>query len=272
MSKKYMPICGIILAVLMLNLASAGVGFKQYSEVLDLQNMTQTYGYMQYGSSFESYPTTLCLFAWGVCYTSFVDYSDYVPSGQPFQAYIQYGLQPIAEWNDENIDSKIDYCTILVKESHFKKQANGTISTNIYYTLNRTFDKNDIYTTKDQYRHFISLYRGDYAETYLRCHFTGSNITLEIPASFSYTAPTYNCLACQYYESYRESVDQYLGDAIGIYASAVFRNIKLFLMWNIQIGITIFHVLRIVVLVALMGAGVLGIYWLYLFVRSFARR
>jgi hypothetical protein len=262
MNKKYfMLVVSCFLALLLTNLGSAGVGFKEYSKVIDLQNITTIYGYIQHGSSYSVTTSTLCFFAY--CYPITIDNSDFVPRGEPFQFYVQYGLQPIADWNLENPDNTIDYCRMLIRETH-----NINVTT---YTLNATFDITDISVTKDQYRYFVNLYRGDYAEVLFTCHYTG-NVTLKTPASFTLVAPTRNCLACQYFKNFKASIDNILGDAIGGYSLQIFNNLRLFLTWNIQIWITLFWVLQIIVLMTIMGAVFLGFYWVYLFARSLAKK
>jgi hypothetical protein len=271
-SKKTNLLMAFLLAgIMIMQMASAGVGYRSETFLYDATNITRTYAYFQHGQSLIAFQTSLCFFNY--CYTSFiVDETEFVPRGQPLQLYIQYGLDPIASWNLENPNSTIDYCRMLIKETHNTIAKDGSVIQTITYTLNRTFTTSDITVSKDQFRHFIALRRGSYAEVYSDCHFIGNNQTILSPLSFIFVTPTANCKACQYYENFKNSFDNVIGDAIQIYKNRILENIKLFVRWNMEIWTNIFSILRIILLVAVLGSAFLLFYYIYLLIRSFVRR
>jgi hypothetical protein len=268
--KIFMVMAFALMLILGVQFASAGIGFQQYSTLYDSTNITRIYSYVQRGSSFSVYQTTLCFFNW--CYDANVDFSDFVPMGTPLQFYIQYGLTPIADWNTANENTTIDYCTILIKESHFTRLNNGSLISNIQYTLNKTFTALDTTATPNQYREFVSLQRGDYAEIYADCHFTGSQQTIGIPLQFNIVTPTKNCKACQYLDTYKKNLDNYIGDILTGYSETLKDYMRQIISLNVEIWNIIFFVIQIVLLLFVVGIIFLGIYWFYLFIREQIRR
>lgn len=259
-----------LMTILMVQFASAGVGFQQYSTLYDNSNITRIYSYVQRGSSFGLYSTTLCFFAW--CYTTTVDNSDQVPMGTPFQFYVDYGLTPIMNWNSANENNTIDYCTMLVKESHFTRLKNGSLVMNIQYTLNKTFTVYDTLVTENKYRHFMSMNRGDYTEFFADCHFTGSEQTMNVPIQYNIVTPTKNCKACQYLENYKKTIDEETGDVLNSYSEILKGYIREIISLNIEIWNILFWIFKVVLLLAVIGLIFLGIYWFYLFIREQVRR
>jgi hypothetical protein len=260
----------LFLILMVLPIASAGIGYQQYSTLYDSTNITRIYSYVQRGSSFGIYSTTLCFYAW--CYDTSIDYSDYVPMGSPFQFYIQYGLTPIADWNIEKENNTIDYCSILVKESHFTRLANGSLIINIQDTLNQTFTALDTTATENQYRYFVSMQRGDYTEVYADCHFTGAEQIMSMPIQFSIVAPTKNCKACQYLETYKKSIDNMMGDILTGYSETLKGYMREIISLNIEIWNILFWIFKIALLLFVIGLVFLGIYWFYLFIREQMRK
>lgn len=250
----------LILPLIIIGNASAGVGYKEYSILNPNSNISRIYGFMQYGSTFNSFPTSLCFFNY--CYIAFIDQSDFVPFGTTFQAYILYGLEPISQWNQENenvTNATIDYCTINITETH-----NVTKS----LIFNRTFTETDIAVTPNQFKEFVSLQRGDYVEVTFDCHYIDSNTTILSPASFSFVAPTLNCQACQYYDNFKQSSDDFIADAITDFTDNIKNNMIIFLTLNWQLFITAFKIGRIIVLIFAVGLVFYILLAFYLFIKS----
>jgi hypothetical protein len=187
-----------------------------------------------------------------------------VPLGQPFQAYIEYGMTPLNEWNSQNPNATIDFCNIRIRETY-----NTSLST---ITLDKTFTIENTTITPNQYKQFVSLQRSDYAEVFFECHYTNSNDTILSPAQFRFTAPTLNCKACQYYNHFKASADEQVADSITDNTNSIKTNIILIVKWNISLWITFFLILTILALVSVSTLFFMGIYWAYLFVKSFGKR
>lgn len=267
-NSKLFIIAFIVASIIAMQTASAGVGMQNYPRLFDSSNITRDYGYIQYGSSVNRQPNVPCFYTF--CFDHMIDESDFIPAGQPLQAYILYGLDPIADWNVLNPNSTIDYCSILVKETHKINLKDGSNSYS-NYTLNKTFTASDEFTTKDMFRHFIFLQRGDYAEVFFDCHFTGQNQTILTPASFSIVVPTKNCLACQFYNNAVTEFDDIVSDAIQDLTNQMSAHIKSFMLLNVELGGILYWVLLTFLVISVIGGAFLILYYIYLFIKTLIR-
>jgi hypothetical protein len=268
-NNKFFIIAFLIAILVVMQGANASVGMQFYTKYKSDERITSNYGYMQYGSgtSFVGYG----LFGYRV----FGDEGDFVPHGQPFQAYILYGLDPIADWNALYPENTIDWCRILVREQH--KKISGVLfwqNTEFYinYTLNRTFTANDVSVLKDMSKHFISLQRGDFAEILFDCHFIGQNETILTPASFSITVPTKNCLKCQFVNSQIIEFDNIVANAIQDETNKIIEDIISFILININVLGIAFWISQTLLLISVVGIAFLVLFWVYLFIKSLIRK
>jgi hypothetical protein len=267
---NYLWIAFLLIGIMILPNVLGAVGFSEKTVAYNSTNITTNYAYINYGEA--SVWRSLGFYS----FKYWIEENDFVPYGTPYQAYIQYGLQPISEWNAENPSSPIDYCTILVKEYHYTRRFAGDtlnltdapVST---YTLNRTFTDADTSVTKDEYKFFISLNKFDFADIYFNCHFI-DDISILTPVSLKIVSPTKNCLACQYYNSYKASFDEIINDAIQDYTDAILTNSKNLLGWNIELWITLFWISLIAILFLVIGIIFLMIYWVYLYIKNLGKK
>lgn len=251
-----------------LQFVNAGVGVQAYTKLDNTTSITRNYGFFQYGDSINRQPNNLCFGS--ICLGYDIDETDHIPRGNPLQAIIIYGLDPISDWNARFPDSTIDYCRILVREQHLAQFGNNN-TFYINYTLNRTFTAEDI-TTKSMSRHFVFLQRGDYAEVFFDCHFTGAIQTILNPASFEIEVPTKNCLQCTYYNGVVNEFDDIVSDVLQDYTNEITDAIIQFIVFNFEILGYGFWVAMIFLLFAVLGAGLIVLDWVYLFIKSRIRR
>jgi hypothetical protein len=267
MKNKYSVMVAFILIAVMLSQGALAInGFREYSVVYDNLNITRNYARISYTE--ENYLTPAILYVIGIPYYHEID--NFVPKGKPYEAYITYGLQPLDDWNSQHPYNTIDYCRIIVKEWHLVNTATGGEDWSVVTSLNKTFTAGDTAVTTGSYRQFLILNKGEYARVYFDCHFTGANLTIEIPTSITITAPTYECKACQYYDEYKQSFDDVIGDAIETYTQTILKNTNLFIGWNFDIIITFFWLLQIVIFVSIVGIIFLGLWWVWRFLKRMA--
>jgi len=245
------------------NIASATNGFTAFAIMDNDTQITRNYGYFTLGESI--------IRVTGALFSYWAEQDNYIPKGQPSQLYVQYGLQPLADWNSQYPNSTIDYCIMRIKETHQLKTKDGYIP-NIVWSLNRTFTTEDIAVAENQFRQFVILYPYEYAEVYADCHFIGENQTIITTLTFKIVAPTWNCKPCQYYQNFKANFDDLIGDAIEININRINDNTKLILGWNIELWMTLFWIIRIIMLFAVISAIFLGLYWVWTFIKTIAKK
>lgn len=264
---KQQKIFMVMAFALMLIMVSQSVlainGFRATSVVYDTTNITRSYLRISYVE--ENYIT----YFWGLPFVHEID--NYVPLGQPYEAYLTYGLEPLDDWNAKYPNSQIDYCTILVKEYRIVNTANGGVDWNVVTALNRTFTTADTTATKDKYNQFFIFKKGEFARVYFDCHVIG-NLTIETPVSMTLTAPTFECKACQYLNTYKKNLDDTIGDTLNGYSEILKDYMKQIISLNIEIWNILFWIFKITLLLFVIGLIFLGIYWFYLFIKEQIRR
>ena len=266
MKNRYSVMIAFILIAIMLSQGALAInGFREFSVVYDNLNITRNYARISYTE--EQY-ITYGIF--GIPFHHEID--NFVPRGQPYQAYLTYGLQPLNEWNSQYPYSTIDYCTIIVKEWHLVNTADGGEDWSVVTSLNKTFTTQDTGVTEGSFRQFFILNKGDFARIYFDCHFTGTNLTISTPTRMTITAPTYECKACQYYEEFKKSFDDVIGDAIETYTQRILGNIHLFIGWNFELVILGFWLAQIIAFLGIIGIIFLGLWWVWRFLKRMADR
>lgn len=255
----------VLVAILSVQGVLAINGFRANSVVFDSTNTTRNYMRISYVEE-NFYSTGL----FGIPFKHEID--NYVPKGQPYETYITYGLEPLNDWNSRYPNSRIDYCTIIINDYRLINTAGGGQDWGVITSLNRTFTTNDVAVTKEQFRHFLILNKGEFARVFFDCHFAGTNLTIDTPTSLKITAPTFECKACQYYEEFQKSFDEIVGDAIDTYSQRITQNNNMFVGWNFDIITTAFWIVQIVVVLAIIGMIFLGLYWIYRFLKNLVER
>jgi hypothetical protein len=264
--KRYSVMIAFVMITIVLSQSVLAISdFRAYSVVYDATNITRNYLRVSYTE--ENY-LTYGLF--GIPFYHEID--NYVPKGQPYEAYITYGLEPLDAWNSRYQNSNIDWCRIIVNEYHLVKTSKSTDDWSIVTSLNRTFTTQDDTVLKDAFRQFLILQKGEFARVYFDCHFTGTNLTIDTPTSITVTAPTFECKACQYYNQFKSSFDEVIGDAIETYSQRIIKNTNLFIGWNFEIVTTGFWILKGIILIAIIGIIFLGLWWLWKFLKSLSDR
>lgn len=253
MKKKITMISfGILLALLMLSLASAVV--SHYQEIL------------KYSQDDHITRRVLSVF-WvegDLLSGSFGNGAvrDEINSDELLEVEIDYSIY-VQKWNTQNYDYAIENCTLTI--NYFENKGNGS-----YVFYERTINKTDSDVLDDKY--FVRLNQKDGISVFMDCYFQDADKrSLITPTELSIKLPTYECKTCQYYEWSVQQRSIREAEIVGGNSVLIWSYIQEFLTFNFEIILALFWFMVIIITLMASGFIFLGIYFLFIFLRKIAR-
>lgn len=179
---------------------------------------------------------------------------DAIESGKPLEVLVQY-YSYVDEWNDKNPNNQVNHCNLTI--SYSAHRTNFTVP--LYSRLYRT--------QIDDGKYFIRLDKGDTAYVDFECLFEDEAIE-DIPADFTIVLPTWECLACQYYNWQQEFVKVEQAETLQDYRVVVTGYIKSIFLLNYEALLIMFWILSIGLVFMALGLIFFAVYWLYLYIKE----
>jgi len=194
---------------------------------------------------------------------AFPDIKDYVSGNNFYQAYIIYNIY-IQKWNNDNPSYKIDYCNMTMKQS-FKNTTGYSILSNTYMT------EDDLDTLNKKYFFLLGDKECIIVEQDCRYNQYATMSDLDIPADMQLVTPSWECKACQYYEWSLIEKGVEKAQILNSNRIEISDFIKKVILLNFEILLMLFWTFLILMIFVSIGLLLLGIWWLYLYIKSFSQ-
>jgi len=237
-------ICSFLLALLMINSASAIVQYAQRKSFpTNTTHITRTHASL-FWSKAEIFAT------------------DNIRDGDLYEVYVQYSMYP-KTWKEENYDYRVENCTLTI--NLFETLLNYSYPV---YEETLTSEDNDIYNKK----YFARLNKGDGFTADMDCYFFNDSLKIyDTPTELLIVTPSWECKECQFYEWSVQQRNIAKAELLGANTVTVWGYIKELGTLNYEIFLAVFWLILILIAIGGMGFVFLGIYWCFLFLRKIAK-
>lgn len=192
---------------------------------------------------------------------------DKIADGYFYEFSVNYNVYPKL-WNNQS-PNLIQYCDMNITTQKYYSYLDKIGVTNAPKTF--FYER---YLEQDAYNQevFISLSKGDSAFINLECYFTNSSLrSLDIPADFHISSPTYSCLQCQKYQ-WASLQPVLLKSEFLLQANTNnIDYIKKIVFINYEFVVIAYWFVLILAVVFSVGLIFLCVYWLYLWISKVSR-